>query len=221
MIYSNLKLVTPGRQGAIKDYLFNPPAPAPKSKGKSKAKDPELPHESEHQQDPSTLLGEIDGRVYRHFPDDYDISLSGPQDPDIDFRKETSISNETILRLRAQTTASFLKQQARLSIEHSIGDPLDQMSLMGQLVEFAVFGVCALMADKSGASPMDPETVKAYGERGAAVLKAAAEGQLTLRSSFEAPEKMITEILPQYSRLQQIVRDMYINPCKELDLATR
>lgn len=95
---------------------------------------------------------------------------------------------------------------------------LDIVADIGQLVEFAVIGVSALLADKAGVAPLSEHDLKNYGARSAAVLKAVASGDLMLRSSFETPQKMITTIMPRYSLIQKIVRDRYIEPLKELGL---
>lgn len=206
MIYSNIKLITKGALGTIKDFSFNPPKP----------KD-----DSEHDSsitDPSVYLGTINGRSYRYFPDDFDITLAGEQLLEIDFKKEENLSNDIKLELRAQAQAAFKKRIARKKIEMEVGDVLDLIADMGQLVEFAVVAVCALWGDKSGKIQLPAETIQDYGERGALVWNALNSGKITLRSSFEEPEKMISTIMPRYSRVQQIVRDTYINPLKDLGI---
>ncbi len=163
-------------------------------------------------------MGEHNGRAYRYFPDDYDMTQVGDQDPDLDFKREEKLDEETRLSLRAQRTCAYKKEQARETIELDVGDVLDLLADLGQLIEFSVIAVSALCADKAGLVPMDESTSKDYGLRGAAVLQAVASGKLMLRSSFETPEKMITTIMPRYSRVQEIVRDKYIDPLKKLGL---
>lgn len=218
MIYSNKKLVTTGRLGTTKDYKFDASLiqPVAKTKTKTKAKASE---ETEQAKDPATYLGEVGGRSYWSFPDLQDMTqIEAMQDSEIDFHKELDLSNDIKQALRTQTTCMFMKQQARKEIEATVGDPLDQLAVTGQLVEFAVFGVCALMADKAGLVPMTEEAKQSYGQRGAAVMQYAESGELLLRASFESPEKMIKEILPKYSAMQKIVRDKYILPVKQLGL---
>lgn len=216
MIYSNKKLVTPGRLGTTKDYKFDASLMHTNTEAEIAVEGAE---EVESVKDPATYLGEVDGRSYWSFPDLQDMTpIEAMQDAEIDFRKETDLSNDIKLALRTQTTCLFMKQQARKAIEGTVGDTLDQLAITGQLVEFAVFGVCALMADKAGLVPMDEETKQAYGQRGAAIMQYAESGKLLLRASFESPEKMIKEILPKYSAMQTIVRDKYILPVKELGL---
>lgn len=215
MIYSNSRIVEPGRLGTVKDYAFNPP---PEPDVATASLDPTETAGPAEKSDPAVFLGEVNGRVYRYFPDDFDISSAGEQAPEIDFRPEPQLDEETRLALRAQRTCAFQKEQAREKIEMDVGDVLDLMADMGQLIEFAVIAVSALCADRSGAVPMSQETIKDYGLRGAAVLQAVSAGKLMLRSSYEAPEKMITTIMPRYSRVQEIVRDKYINLLKEWGL---
>lgn len=219
MIYSNYKLVEQGRLGSIKDYSFNPPQATkePVSGLSAPTEQPEMA-EPANRSDPAIFLGEVNGRVYRYFPDDFDMSQIGDQDPDIDFRQETELDESIRLALREQATCRFKKQEARDQIDSEVGDVLDLLADMGQLVEFAIIAVSAMCADRAGIIPLTDSTAKDYGLRGAAVLKAVADGQLMLRSSFETPEKMITTIMPRYSLVQKIVRDRYINPLKELGL---
>lgn len=146
------------------------------------------------------------------------MSLVGEQDSEIDFRKEEQLSEDVRLSLRAQRTCLFQKEQARAKIELDVGDVLDIIADMGQLIEFSVIAASALCADKAGIVPMSKETTQDYGARGAAVLKAIADGNLMLRASFETPEKMITTIMPRYSKVQEIVRDRYINLLKKWGL---
>lgn len=168
--------------------------------------------------DPSEFLGIVDGRAYRWFPDEFDMTKVGEQDPELDFKQETELSEATRLALREQARAKFHKRVARKLIEEQVGDVLDLLADMGQLVEFAIIAVSALWADKAGLVPADEDTTQSYGTRGAAVLGFVNEGNLVLRSSFESPEKMITTIMPRYSKVQAIVRDEYINPLKRFGL---
>lgn len=168
--------------------------------------------------DPSIFLGEVDGRAYRYFPDDFDIAQAGEQDPEIDFKKEEDLPNDVRLQLRQQAYAKFLKRDARKNIEEQVGDALDIIADLGQLIEFAIIAVSALWADKAGLVKLDDETIKNYGQRGASVLGFVSDGDLVLRSSYEDPTNMILTLLPRYSKVQQLVRDLYINPCKQLGL---
>lgn len=169
-------------------------------------------------QDPAIFLGRYGNLVYRFFPEGTDLASLGAQDPAIDFRQEESLPEEVRLSLRAQRTCAFKKDLARERIELDVGDVLDIIADLGQIVEFAVFAVCKLFADKSGAVALTEDEIKAYGERSAAVLAGVKSGDLLLRSTFETPEKMITTIMPRYSHIQQIVRDYYIKPLEELGL---
>lgn len=112
----------------------------------------------------------------------------------------------------------FLKRDARKNIEAQVGDTLDIIADLGQLIEFAIIAVSALWADKAGLIKLDEDTIKSYGQRGAAVMSFVANSELVLRSSFEDPAKMISTLMPRYSLTQQLVRDLYINPVKQLGL---
>ena len=221
MICSNLLIVTKGRLGTTKDYRFNPPQTESTEETQI---EPTLDAATataapdQQAQDPAIFLGKYGDRVYRYFPEGTDLETLGAQDPAIDFRQEASLEEPVRLSLRAQRTCAFKKDLARQRIELDVGDVLDIISDLGQIVEFAVFAVCKLFADKSGAVTLTEEEIKAYGERSAAVLAGVKSGDLLLRSTFEAPEKMITTIMPRYSRIQQIVRDYYIKPLEELGL---
>lgn len=230
MICSNLLITTKGRLGTTKDYHFNPPRPEPDPEAETEAAaastaeaatlnaDSAEDAPADTAQDPAVFLGRYGDRVYRYFPDDTDLATLGTQDPDIDFRQEESLSEEVRLSLRAQRTCAFKKDLARERIALDVGDVLDIIADLGQIVEFAVFAVCKLFADKSGAVTLTEDEIKAYGERSAAVLAGVKSGDLLLRSTFETPEKMITTIMPRYSHIQQIVRDYYIKPLEELGL---
>ena len=82
MIYSNYKLVVQGRLGSVKDYSFNPPQATEEQASALSAttKQPETAESANHS-DPAVFLGEVNGRVYRYFPDDFDIAQAGEQDP--------------------------------------------------------------------------------------------------------------------------------------------
>ena len=222
MIYSNLLTTTKGPEGTTKDFHYNPPRPEPEEVAKSTptqdAADNTAQVAAAPQSDPSLLLGEVGDRVYRYFPDDFDIAQAGEQDPEIDFKKEDSLPNDVRLALRQQAYAKFLKRDARKQIEAQVGDTLDIIADLGQLIEFAIIAVSALWADKAGLAKLDEETIKNYGQRGAAVLGFVTEGDLVLRSSFEDPSSMILTLLPRYSLTQQLVRDLYIEPVKRLGL---
>lgn len=245
MIYSNLYLVTPGPTGTVRDYRFNPPQPEPTEPTKPEQAAPaaqvattrkarkaktaaaptptpittsEAADDTAPVTDPSEFLGIVDGRAYRWFPDEFDMTKVGEQDPDIDFKQEVDLPEATRLALREQPRAKFHKREARKLIEEQVGDVLDLLADMGQLVEFAIIAASAYWADKAGLVPADENTIQSYGARGAAVLGFVSEGNLVLRSSFEAPEKMITTIMPRYSKVQAIVRDEYINPLKRFGL---
>ena len=230
MICSNLLITTKGRLGTTKDYHFNPPRPEPDPEAETEAAaastaeaatlnaDSAEDAPADTAQDPAVFLGRYGDRVYRYFPDGTDLASLGTQDPDIDFRQEESLSEEVRLSLRAQRTCAFKKDLARERIALDVGDVLDIIADLGQIVEFAVFAVCKLFADKSGAVTLTEDEIKAYGERSAAVLAGVKSGDLLLRSTFETPEKMITTIMPRYSHIQQIVRDYYIKPLEELGL---
>ena len=219
MIYSNKRIVTPGRQGTTKDYFYRPwlaeAAPAAKAKTRSK-KAPETPSAPAH--DPGIVLGEINGRVYRAFPEDFDIRLAGPQLPEIDFRAENDLGNEIKAQLRDQSYVQFLKQATRDVIGRTVGDPDDQRADQGKLTEFAVYGVCLLLGHISGLRPLSEEDKTTYGGRAVKIIEAVESGALVLRASFDDPEKMITEILPRYSKTQTIVNEQYIQPLKDLGL---
>ena len=236
MICSNLLITTKGRLGTTKDYHFNPPRPEPDPETEKEAAAASTAETAEAteaaalsavsaevatadtMQDPAVFLGRYGDRVYRYFPDGTDLASLGTQDPDIDFRQEEFLSEEVRLSLRAQRTCAFKKDLARERIALDVGDVLDIIADLGQIVEFAVFAVCKLFADKSGAVTLTEDEIKAYGERSAAVLAGVKSGDLLLRSTFETPEKMITTIMPRYSHIQQIVRDYYIKPLEELGL---
>lgn len=222
MIYSNLLTTTKGPEGTTKDYRYNPPRPEPEEVAKSTpsldAADNTAQVATAPQSDPSLLLGEVGDRVYRYFPDDFDIAQAGEQDPEIDFKKEDSLPNDIRLALRQQAYAKFLKRDARKQIEAQVGDTMDVIADMGQLVEFAIIAVSALWAEKAGLAQLDEQTIKNYGQRGAAVLGFVTGGELVLRSSFEDPVNMIKTLLPRYSKIQSIVRDSYIVPLEQLGL---
>lgn len=222
MIYSNLHTTTEGPEGTSKDFCYNPPRAKPEEVTKSTPSLDATADSAEStgkvQADPSIFLGEVDGRAYRYFPDDFDIAQAGEQDPEIDFKKEEDLSNDIRLQLRQQAYAKFLKRDARKNIEAQVGDTLDIIADLGQLIEFAIIAVSALWADKAGLAKLDEETIKNYGQRGAAVLGFVTEGDLVLRSSFEDPASMILTLLPRYSKVQQLVRDLYIEPVKRLGL---
>lgn len=231
MIYSNVRIVTIGPEGTVKDYSFNPPKeeqPTPEQgnteQGTEQAADASermataAAESSASVTDPALILGQVNGRVYRYFPDDFDMTQVGPQDPDIDFKQEAALSEEVRLALRAQARAKFLKRDARKQIEAQVGDTMDVIADLGQLVEFAIIAVSALWAGKAGLVELDEPTIKNYGTRGAAVLNFVSGGDLILRSSFEDPAKMISTIMPRYSKVQAIVRDSYIEPLKRLGL---
>jgi len=229
MICSNLLITTKGRLGTTKDYHFNPPRPEPDPEAETEpvaTSTAEVANTAESaeatpadiMQDPAIFLGRYGDRVYRFFPEGTGLASLGAQDPDIDFRQEESLPEEVRLSLRAQRTCAFKKDLARERIELDVGDVLDIIADLGQIVEFAVFAVCKLFADKSGAVTLTEDEIKAYGERSAAVLAGVKSGDLLLRSTFETPEKMITTIMPRYSHIQQIVRDYYIKPLEELGL---
>lgn len=210
MIYSNLRLVTQGRQGTVKDYVYQPAAALPeKTRSKTENKD---------MADPGIILGEVNGRIYRSFPDDFDISLAGPQMPEIDFKAEPDLSNEVKAALRTQFRVQFMKQQTRDAISSTIGDPDDQRADQGKLTEFAVFGVCLLLGHISGLRPLSEKDKATYGGRAVKIIEAVESGALILRASFDDPEKMITEILPRYSKTQALVNQLYIQPLKDLGL---
>lgn len=207
MIYSNKLVVSKGRDGSTLDYVFKPPKTTDSDDNSTALTS-----------DPAVYLGEVDGRKYRYFPDGLDIANVGEQSTAIDFKLETSLPEDVRISLRAQATCAFKKEAAREEITLKVGDVLDLLADTSQLVEFAIIAVSALWADKAGLAPLSEQMIKDYGERGAAVMQAVARGDLMLRSSFETPEKMITTIMPRYSQVQQIVRDRYILPLKELGL---
>lgn len=222
MIYSNLLKRTEGPEGTTTDFCFNPQRAKPEEVAKSTPSQdvatdsPEAA--AEIVADPSIFLGEVGGRIYRYFPDDFDIAQAGEQDPEIDFKKEDSLPNDVRLALRQQAYAKFLKRDARKQIEAQVGDTMDVIADMGQLVEFAIIAVSALWAEKAGLAQLDEQTIKNYGQRGAAVLGFVSGGELVLRSSFEDPVNMIKTLLPRYSKIQSIVRDSYIVPLEQLGL---
>lgn len=228
MIYCYKTITTTGRQGTT--ITYSPPLAAdPESNDQTaittKTTDgatSQAPDDTTNTvngvniNDPSTYLGEINGVHYRHFPDDFDMSKA-PQDKAIEF-KPVTLTEEERLALRQQRTASFFKEHTRKLINAKVGDELDLLADMGQLTEFAIIAVSTLWADRAGLVKLDDSMVKTYGERGAAVLNAVATGELTLRSSFETPAKMITTILPRYALIQDIVRDEYTEPLKKIGL---
>ena len=216
MIYSYKTIVTTGRQGTT--ITYTPPFASDNPPEQTAFLDSSTPLESaiNANSDPSTYLGEINGVHYRHFSDDFDMSKA-PQDKSIEF-KQVTLTEAERLNLRQQRTALFLKEHTRKLIESQVGDELDLLADMGQLAEFAIISVSTLWAEKAGLVKLDDSTIKTYGERGAAVLQAVANGELTLRSSFEAPTKMITTILPRYTLIQDIVRDEYTEPLKNIGL---
>lgn len=210
MIYSNKKIVIEGRDGCIKDYVFRPTTQVNTASNNEQ--------EPSQKADPALLLGEVDGRMYRYFPDDFDINQAGEQYPEIDFKKEDNLAPEIKLALRSLPFARNMKDNARQLIEANIGDPLDLLAQLGFLVETAVVSSCVVIGMASGKYQPTEEQLGKYGERALAVLQAIQSGVLTLRSDFEKPEEMITKIIPAYSELQKIVRDHYVNPMKDLGL---
>lgn len=166
--------------------------------------------------DGSFYLGYTGGLHYVSAPDDYEPA---PQDPLIEFTElETAPDDSIKLALRKGHAVTAIKKSAREKIESEVGDILDLLADTSSLTEFAVIACCALLARQAGSPLVTDEMMKTYADRALEVLTAVGSGTVTIRGSFEEPDAVISRIMPRYTRVQQIVRDDYVNRLREMGL---
>lgn len=202
MIYSWIKVVTPGRQGTTYTFVKSPD-------------DLSIFTGTSSTSAKSIDLGEVDGVQYVYLPSNYPI----PEQPkEINFTKVENPSNTLLAKLREQPYAQSLKLKAQEEIATKIGSSYDVLDMLLELCEFAVVAVCSILADRSGDAPLSKEDIAAYGKRGSAVLGAIQSGALQIRGESLDPIEMITNIIPKYTLLQEIYRTEYLTPMRNVGL---
>lgn len=161
-----------------------------------------------------SYIGEYNGRSYYAAPDEY-VQLEQPEE--IQCETKAELSTEEKAYFLQHGTLTQYKNNVRQAIERSVGDDKDLLADQSKLIEFAIVGLCAMLADYTGVQPMDEETKQVYGARAKAVLDAISNGSLKLRASFVDPNSTILEVLPRWSKVQECV-ESYIENKRQLGL---
>lgn len=160
-------------------------------------------------------LGEIGQRKYVFIDDNY---VLGEQNSEIQCKKHPTLTDQERVELLHQGYALEKQNETSKAISKEVGDTNTLLNNLIELCEFTTVAVCAILADRSGDIPLSKNDIAVYGARAKIVLDSISNGVLTLRSAYVSPESMIKDIMPQYSKVQQLYAQYYLTPLKGVGL---
>ena len=144
-----------------------------------------------------------------------------PQEVEQDARIQATIAELTPIErdeLAKQRFADVRKHGARHLIDKEVGDIYDLMADAMKLLEFNIMLSTRLAGQIYETNTIPPEILERYKARNKAFLDAVDAGQITLRSEFDDMDLIMMRIFARTSRINEIVRDQYINEMKEIGL---
>lgn len=157
-----------------------------------------------------SVLGELDGYVYVHTPE------QSIQDEKLKW-EEVTLNDVQKEALKAQMMIQNKKAFARLKVE-DIGDVHDLIADAMKLIEFNMMLTARLAGDVWGTN-LIPEGEKAiYAARNKDFLDAVEVGAITLRGDFDDMDTLMARLMSRYSKINEVVRDEYINELKKVGL---
>lgn len=155
-------------------------------------------------------LGEVDGFTYVYTPN---ISV---QDTRLGWQEvilDDALKNE----LRQSFVFANHKQFARLKIE-SVGDIYDLVADAMKLIEFNMMLTARIAGDLWGTNPINAEKKEEYAQRNKAFLDTVESGGIILRGDFDNMDAVMARLMGRVSKINQVVRDTYINELKKVGL---
>ena len=120
--------------------------------------------------------------------------------------------------LAKQRFADVRKHGARHIIDKEVGDIYDLMADVMRLLEFNIMLSTRLAGQIYGTNTIEPELLEQYKARNKAFLDAVDAGQIVLRSDFDDMDSIMARMFVRTSRINEIVRDQYINEMREMGL---
>ena len=157
-----------------------------------------------------SVLGEMEGYVYVYSPETsaQDERLAWEEVILDDAQKET---------LRAQMMAQSRKAFARMKVE-DIGDVYDLIADAMKLIEFNMMLTARLAGDVWGTNVIPEDKKALYAARNKGFLDAVEAGAITLRGDFDDMDTLMARLMSRYSRINEVVRDAYVNELKRVGL---
>lgn len=144
-----------------------------------------------------------------------------PQEVEQDARIQATVVELTADErdeLAKQRFADVRKHGARHLIDKEVGDIYDLMADTMKLLEFNIMLSTRLAGQIYETNTIPPEILEQYKARNKAFLDAVDAGQITLRSEFDDMNLIMMRMFARTSRINEIVRDQYINEMKEIGL---
>lgn len=152
-------------------------------------------------------IGELDGEIY------FSSTELAVQDERLTV-VEVILTEELREKLKALMPH---KEFVRMKVS-DIGDTKDLIADAMKLIEFNMMLTARLAGDIYGTNPIDAQTKELYKARNKAFLDAVDAGAITLRGDFDNMDATMQRLLGRVSKINEAVRDNYIEKLKAVGL---
>jgi hypothetical protein len=153
----------------------------------------------------ATYLGEIDSWRYVSVPDGAEM----PEQPEEIQWQPVDPTHELVEQLKRSRPVSIAKRVVRERIETEVGDLHDLVADCMRLCEFSLALSLRVSHEVFSGERMPDETRTAYAQRVETVLGALDSGDVVLRGDLEDPDAMIMRLMERYTRISQLLADLY------------